>query len=150
MLFHNVTLIRFFRIYQTYRYHLLPCNLKFEKTCQKTAIATWLPDIFDVTIFLIKVRLNFISVPHLALNVRQIWHAKDLITIRKPTTLTSEFELPILCHWSLSIPPENNRKPLVFWCVQGAKRGTSGMKWVNIWGLRRVNNLWFGLSVSSE
>ena len=31
----------------------------------------------------------------------------------------------------ISIPPENIRKPLVFWCVQGVSKESSGMKWVN-------------------
>ena len=29
------------------------------------------------------------------------------------------------------IPPENIRKPLVFWCFQGVSNEISGMKWVN-------------------
>ena len=29
---------------------------------------------------------------------------------------------PIWCHWSLLIPPENIRKPLVFWCFQGYQK----------------------------
>ena len=39
--------------------------------------------------------------------------------------------LPISSQWSLSIPPENIRKPLVFWCFQGISKENSGMKWVN-------------------
>ena len=27
-------------------------------------------------------------------------------------------------------PPENIRKPLVFWCFQGVSKELSGMKWV--------------------
>ena len=38
---------------------------------------------------------------------------------------------PISCHWSLLIPPENIRKPLVFWCFQGVSKEISGMKWIN-------------------
>ena len=30
----------------------------------------------------------------------------------------------------LSIPPENTRKALVFWCFWGVKKETSGKKWV--------------------
>ena len=30
----------------------------------------------------------------------------------------------------LLIPPENIRKPLVFWCFQGVSKEISGMKWV--------------------
>ena len=29
-------------------------------------------------------------------------------------------------------PPENIRKPLVFWCFQGASEDTRGMKWVKV------------------
>ena len=29
-------------------------------------------------------------------------------------------------------PPENIRKPLVFWCFQGVQKETSGLKWVNL------------------
>ena len=32
-------------------------------------------------------------------------------------------------HWSLSIPPENTRKPKIF-CFQGLQKETSSMKWV--------------------
>ena len=32
------------------------------------------------------------------------------------------FDWPICCHWSLSIPPEDNRKSEVFWCFQGAEK----------------------------
>ena len=34
--------------------------------------------------------------------------------------------------WSLSILPENIRKPLVFWCFQGVQKETNGMKWSNM------------------
>ena len=37
---------------------------------------------------------------------------------------------PVSYHWSLLIPPENIRKPLVFWCFQGVSKEISGMKWV--------------------
>ena len=35
-------------------------------------------------------------------------------------------------HWSRSLmmPPENIRKPLVFWCFQEVSKEISGMKWV--------------------
>ena len=36
------------------------------------------------------------------------------------------------CHWSLSIPTEIIRKPLVFWCFQGVWKGTGGAKWVKL------------------
>ena len=38
---------------------------------------------------------------------------------------------PIPCYWSLLIPPESIRKPLVFWCFHGVSKEISGMKWVN-------------------
>ena len=38
--------------------------------------------------------------------------------------------LPISCQWTLLIPPENIRKPEVFWCFQGVSKEISGMKWV--------------------
>ena len=34
------------------------------------------------------------------------------------------------CYWSLSIPPENIRKPLVCCCFQGVKKEASGTRWV--------------------
>ena len=37
----------------------------------------------------------------------------------------------ISCHCSLSIPPENIRKPEIFWCFQGAQKENSDMKWIN-------------------
>ena len=37
----------------------------------------------------------------------------------------------VSCHWSLLVPPENIRKPLVFWWFQGVSKEISGMKWVN-------------------
>ena len=36
----------------------------------------------------------------------------------------------ISCYWSISIPIENIKKPLFFWCFQGIWKETSGMKWV--------------------
>ena len=36
----------------------------------------------------------------------------------------------ILWHFLLSIPPENIRKPLDFWCFQGVQKETSNMKWI--------------------
>ena len=36
----------------------------------------------------------------------------------------------MLCHWSLSIPPENMRKPLSFF-FQGVMKETSDMIWVS-------------------
>ena len=45
---------------------------------------------------------------------------------------TNLFFKLISCHWSLWIPPENIRKPQVFWCFQGLSKEISGMKWVNL------------------
>ena len=38
---------------------------------------------------------------------------------------------PISCHCPISISPENMRKLLVFWCLQGIKKNTNGINWVN-------------------
>ena len=38
----------------------------------------------------------------------------------------------ISSHWSLSIPPENIRKPQAFWYFQGEWRVTKCMKWIKI------------------
>ena len=38
---------------------------------------------------------------------------------------------PIPCYWSLLIPPESIRKPLVFWCFHGVSKEISGMKRAN-------------------
>ena len=40
--------------------------------------------------------------------------------------------LPLIRSWSLSVSPENSRKPTVFWCFQGVTKETSGMKWINV------------------
>ena len=40
------------------------------------------------------------------------------------------FDKPISCHWSFSISPENIRKLLVFWCIQGVETKTCGKEWV--------------------
>ena len=53
---------------------------------------------------------------------------------------------------SLLTPPENIRKPEVFWCFQGVSKEISGMKWVKIiknysytrhWGNNHYTNLIF-------
>ena len=47
--------------------------------------------------------------------------------------LRVKFEIELLtylCHWPLSIPPENIRKFMVFLCFQGVLKESSGMKWV--------------------
>ena len=36
-------------------------------------------------------------------------------------------------YWSLSIPLENTRKPLIFWYFQGVYKKPSDMKWVNFY-----------------
>ena len=70
-----------------------------------------------------------------------MWIYGEFIFIVIDVTLSILFEkasLPISCHWSLSIPPENIRKPEAFWCFRGGGGGgggvskeISGMKWVN-------------------
>ena len=30
------------------------------------------------------------------------------------------------------LPPENTRKPLVFWCFLGVQNGNTGQKWVKM------------------
>ena len=50
---------------------------------------------------------------------------------RKGNIVTKK--LTDLCNWSLCIPPENIRKPLVFWCFQVVWKESSGMKWVNVY-----------------
>ena len=35
----------------------------------------------------------------------------------------------ISCYWSLSVPLESIRKPLVFWCFQGVQKEISSLKW---------------------
>ena len=45
-----------------------------------------------------------------------------------------KFHNVCLIHFSpvyISIPPENFRKPLVFWRFQGVKKCDTGLKWVN-------------------
>ena len=46
---------------------------------------------------------------------------------------SNNYILSTLTHFmsrSLSIPPENIRKPLVF-CLQGVQKETNGIKWVH-------------------
>ena len=40
----------------------------------------------------------------------------------KPVHSTIKLNLPISCHWSLSIRPENIRKPEAFQCFQGVQK----------------------------
>ena len=56
----------------------------------------------------------------------------DLTFQQQRVLFKSFFEvvLPISWHWSLSIPPEHRRKPLVLRYFQGVQKETSGMKWV--------------------
>ena len=42
-----------------------------------------------------------------------------------PKVLLTHFTAPFLY-----IPPENIRKPEIFWCFQGVQKETPGMKWV--------------------
>ena len=39
--------------------------------------------------------------------------------------------LKYLAQWSISIPPRNIRKPLVFWHFQGVYKWSTGLKWVH-------------------
>ena len=53
---------------------------------------------------------------------------------------------PISCRCALSIPPQNIRKPEVFWCSQWGQKETSGIKWDKIaalWNLVNINRLCF-------
>ena len=63
-----------------------------------------------------------------------MWIYGEFIFIVIDVTLSILFEkasLPISCHWSLSIPPENIRKPEAFGYFRGVSKEISGMKWVN-------------------
>ena len=66
-----------------------------------------------------------------------MWIYGEFIFIVIDVTLSILFEkasLPISCHWSLSIPPENIRKPEAFWCFRGGggvSKEISGVKWGN-------------------
>ena len=55
-------------------------------------------------------------------NYMKVWQWKFLIVFHWSSYL----------HWSRSLmmPPENIRKPLVFWCFQEVSKEISGMKWV--------------------
>ena len=53
-----------------------------------------------------------------------------LVKIRQIVKLLGSKQ-PISYHWSLLIPPENMKKPKVFWCFPGVSKDTSGMKLVN-------------------
>ena len=64
-------------------------------------------------------------------NLYWLWffYSKDTVQ----TLRSGKFAMinPVSYHWSLSIPPENIRKPDIFLCFQGVSKETSGMKWVN-------------------
>ena len=64
-------------------------------------------------------------------NLYWLWffYSKDTVQ----TLRSGKFAMinPISYHWSLSISPENIRKPDIFLCFQGVSKETSGMKWVN-------------------
>ena len=45
-------------------------------------------------------------------------------------TVTSNYNINPFLATDLLIPPENIRKPEVFWCFQGVSKEISGMKWV--------------------
>ena len=55
--------------------------------------------------------------------------AKSSNTVYQQKKLNFYFliTLPVSCYWSLSIPPENIRKILVFWYFQGVQKEISGI-----------------------
>ena len=53
-------------------------------------------------------------------------YLRDILEARRFTNIW-DFQT-ISFPWSLSRPPENNRKPLVFWCFQGVQKETSDIK----------------------
>ena len=55
---------------------------------------------------------------------------KDVIVVSSNASISCSIinSESILCHWSLSIPPENIRK---VWFFQGVQKETIGKKWVH-------------------
>ena len=55
----------------------------------------------------------------------------------------------ILCYWSLSIPPKENRKSEVFWSFQGVKKESSSLKGIKFFWhkflLRVVDTIYFNI-----
>ena len=51
---------------------------------------------------------------------------------------------------SLSIPPENIRKPLGFLCFQGVRKEINNMKWVKVMRLPSFQTSWFFLIIIQE
>ena len=67
-------------------------------------------------------RLKFLNDSHLC---RQFWIL--LKEVKYVSALINPFHAADLFWY----PPENIRKPQVFWCFQGVSKEISGMKWVN-------------------
>ena len=49
----------------------------------------------------------------------------------RKSTITRNFYTVVPCYWSLSIAPENIKKPEAFWYIQEVQTQSSSMKWVN-------------------
>ena len=66
--------------------------------------------------------MSNVSLSQAILRVVQVQH---LSYYYKSTLFNStKISYPISCHWSLLIPPENIREPLVFRCFQGVSKRT--------------------------
>ena len=61
---------------------------------------------------------------------RKIYFANEQPYIFKVRRSINNPSFGAKCHWSLSICPENIRKPEVFWCYLGVSKETIGIKWV--------------------
>ena len=68
------------------------------------------------------------------MNIRTSWEAlifsffdNDTAIFLKKTMAKTQ---SILAQCSISIPPENVRKPLVFWRFQRIKKWNTGLKWI--------------------
>ena len=70
-----------------------------------------------------------VSLCQIILRVVQAQHL--LYYYKSPLYNNTKMSEPISCYWSLLIPPENIRKPLIFRCFQGVSKKTSGVKWIN-------------------
>ena len=55
-------------------------------------------------------------------NRKPIWKFIHFFSVLGMKLRTSRADLPISSQWSLSIPPKNIRKPLVFWCFQDVEK----------------------------
>ena len=59
------------------------------------------------------------------------------IPLIRKSLVTIGLHYIIFGQYSISIPPENIRKPEVLWCFQGVSKEISGMKWVD--DLQRIS-----------